>query len=110
MRREALACYDAAGITLPTAAERDDRWRHIAIRPIPGRPRAAGSAWQSLARRTGNVESAYINGEIVLLGRLHGVATPVNEGLQRLAADAARRRLAPASLSLVEVADAVRAG
>ena len=110
MRQEALACYDAAGIMVPAPEERDERWRHITIQPIPGRPRTAGSAWQSLARRTGNVESDYINGEIVLLGRLHGIATPVNEAVQRLATDAARRRLAPASLTLADVTDAVRAG
>jgi 2-dehydropantoate 2-reductase len=107
MRAEALSCYDAAGIVLPPPEERDRRWREITIQPIPGRPRAAGSAWQSLARRTGNVESDFINGEIVLLGRVHGVATPVNEVVQRLAADAARRRLGPGTLSPTEVAGAV---
>ena len=31
----------------------------------------------------------HLNGEIVLLGRLHGVATPINESLQRAAVAAA---------------------
>ena len=47
--------------------------------------RPGASSWQSLARGTGSIEADYLNGEIVLLGRLHGVATPVNAALQRLA-------------------------
>ena len=41
-----------------------------------GRPVAARArrSWQSLARGTGSIEADYLNGEIVLLGRLHGVA------------------------------------
>ena len=42
-----------------------------------------GSSWQSLARGAGSIEAEYLNGEIVLLGGLYGVATPVNELLQR---------------------------
>ena len=48
---------------------------------IGGRRRGGGSSWQSLARGTGTIETDYLNGEIVLLGRLHGVPTPVNLGL-----------------------------
>ena len=38
-----------------------------------------------------------------MVGRLHGVATPVNEALQRFAAEAARTRLAPGSVPLAEL-------
>ena len=69
---------------------------------IPGRERGGGSSWQSLARGTGNIESDYLNGEIALLGRLHGVPTPVNALLQRLAAEAAARRDPPGQLTEVE--------
>ena len=94
LRQEGLACYAEAGITLPSDEERSRRWDGaINLRPIPGRPRTAGSAWQSLARGTGTIEVDAINGEVVLLGRLHGVATPVNAAVQALANDAARRRL-----------------
>jgi 2-dehydropantoate 2-reductase len=48
-----------------------------------------GSSWQSLARRAGSIEAEFLNGEIVLLGGLHGVPTPVNALLQRLAVQAA---------------------
>ena len=35
---------------------------------------------------SGSIETDYLNGEIVLLGRLHGVPTPVNALLQQLSA------------------------
>jgi 2-dehydropantoate 2-reductase len=44
-----------------------------------------------------------LNGEIVLLGRLHGVPTPVNEVLQRAANDLARRGGAPGSIPIEEL-------
>jgi 2-dehydropantoate 2-reductase len=44
------------------------------------------------------VETDYLNGEVVLLGRLHGVPTPANELLQRLANEAAREGRRPGSL------------
>jgi ketopantoate reductase len=43
-----------------------------------------------VARGTGRIEADFLNGEICLVGRLHGVATPVNARLQRLAGAAAR--------------------
>ena len=57
---------------------------------ISGEERPGGSSWQSLARRAGTIETDYLNGEIVLLGRPHGVATPVNELLVRVTSEAAR--------------------
>ena len=47
---------------------------------------------QSLARALGSIETDYINGEIVMLGRAFGVATPVNEAIQRTANELANRR------------------
>jgi 2-dehydropantoate 2-reductase len=49
------------------------------------------------------VETDWLNGEIVLLGRLHGVPTPVNALLQRLANEAARAGRAPESLPAKEI-------
>ena len=54
-----------------------------------------GSSWQSLARGAGSIEAEFLNGEIVLLGGLHGVPTPVNALLQRLAVRAAAEGAAP---------------
>jgi 2-dehydropantoate 2-reductase len=90
VREEGVACLQAAGIdfaSLEEDAERRDG--HLTVQPIRGQPRGGGSTWQSLERRTGSVETDYLNGEIVLLGRLHGIPTPANALLQRLMADAA---------------------
>jgi 2-dehydropantoate 2-reductase len=51
-----------------------------------------------VARSTGNIEADYLNGEIVLLGRLHVVPTPVNELLQQLANKIARTGAAPSNM------------
>ncbi len=83
--REGVACLDAAAIPYATDAEDAARRGDLVPRPPGGTPRG-GSSWQSMTRRTGNVEADYLNGEIVLLGRRHGVATPVNDVLQRLRA------------------------
>ena len=56
---------------------RGDRLR---LQPVDGELRPGGSSWQSLARGVGTIETDYLNGEIVLLGRLHGVPTPANTG------------------------------
>ena len=56
-----------------------------------GRP---GSRWSA---GTGSIEADHLNGEIVLLGRLHGVPTPVNAVLQRRARQAAATGAAPGS-------------
>ena len=48
---------------------------------IPGYPRGGSSTWQSLTR-AGTPETDYLNGEIVLLARLHGVAAPLNAAVQ----------------------------
>jgi 2-dehydropantoate 2-reductase len=45
------------------------------------------------------VETDYLNGEIVQLGRLHNVPTPVNERLQLAMADFLRRGAAAGSLA-----------
>ena len=62
------------------------------IGEVAGLTRGGGSSWQSLVRGTGSIEADYLNGEMCLLGRLHGVPTPVNELLQRRANAAAAAR------------------
>ncbi len=82
-RAEGRAVLAAAGIDAATEAEdAERRGDHLSVQPVGGRLRPGGSTFQSLARRTGSVETDFINGEIVLLGRLYGVPTPVNEALQ----------------------------
>jgi 2-dehydropantoate 2-reductase len=81
-------------------ARRGDR---ITMGEIVGRERGGGSSWQSLQRATGNIEADYLNGEIVMLGRLNGIATPVNELLQRRADAAAATRVPPGSVTPEEL-------
>ena len=68
-----------------------------------GSRRAGGSSWQSVARRAGSIETDYLNGEITLLGRLHGVPTPANAAMQRIAARMVRERMAPGSIGVEEI-------
>jgi 2-dehydropantoate 2-reductase len=99
-RAEAEAVLAAAGIDVASAAEDAERRGDlINMRRIDGRRREGGSTWQSLARGTGRVEADLLNGEIVLLGRLHGIATPVNALLQRVANELARTGAAPGSMT-----------
>jgi len=87
-RREARACFAAAGIAAtPGEEERARRGDLLQIREIDGAERGGGSTWQSVVRSTGRLETEYLNGEVVLLGRLHGVPTPVNEFLVQLGRD-----------------------
>lgn len=98
-RDEALACYAAAGIDSATDEEEKERRGELGMRPIDGQRRGGGSTWQSLARGAGAVEVDYLNGEIVLLGRLHAVPTPVNAMLQHVANRMAREGLPPGAFS-----------
>jgi 2-dehydropantoate 2-reductase len=100
---EADAVFAAAGID-PVTDEEDDvrRADHLQLRPIGDEPRAGGSTWQSLTRGSG-VETDFLNGEIALLGRLHGVPTPANARIQALMADVVRRGLAPGSMSTADL-------
>ena len=103
-QQEGEACLRAVGIAFASEAEdRQRRGKLLQLQPIAGRQRPGGSTWQSLARASGSVETDFLNGEIVLLGRLHGVPTPVNALLQRLAADAARTRRPPGAASEEEL-------
>jgi 2-dehydropantoate 2-reductase len=52
---------------------------------IEGAAAYMGSSWQSLAKAAGDIECAFLNGEVALLGRLHGVPTPLRDlGPQKL--------------------------
>ncbi|MFI7499704.1 ketopantoate reductase family protein [Streptomyces sp. NPDC049687] len=109
VRAEGAAVLDAAGIAhVGDEEQRAVRGDKITLVPLDDAPRGGGSSWQSLSRGAGTIEADYLNGEIALLGRLHGVPTPLNELLQRLANEFARERRAPGSLpvgELVRLAD-----
>ncbi|MBV9291360.1 MAG: NAD(P)-binding domain-containing protein [Frankiales bacterium] len=104
-RDEAEAVFAAAGIAWASDAEWvERRGEQVQHAPVEGRSRVGGSSWQSLARGAGSIEADYLNGEVVLLGRLHGVATPVNATLQRLAHRAAQNHTPPGQLTPADLA------
>jgi 2-dehydropantoate 2-reductase len=100
---EGATCLRKAGIEF--VSEEDDAARRgglLNVQPVAGQLRVGGSSWQSLERKAGSIESDYLNGEIVLLGRTYGVPTPVNSLLQQLAEEMAASGAAPRSLSMAE--------
>lgn len=104
LRDEAEACFAAAGIEWTS----DDEWfarrkDQVQWTPVEGRDRAGGSSWQSLARGSRSIEADFLNGEVTELGRRHGVPTPANATVQRLATEAASAGTPPGSMTVTEL-------
>ncbi len=91
-----------AGI-VAVSPEEDAERRGDLLRSPDGGWRAGGSTWQSVQRRAGSVEIDYLAGEVVLLGRRHGVPTPVNELVQHVVSGLARSGGAARSLDAAEL-------
>jgi 2-dehydropantoate 2-reductase len=103
-QREGSDAMAAAGIAVATSEEdRERRADHLRMRGTSSGEWTGGSSWQSLARGTGSIEAEYLNGEIVLLGAIHGVPTPVNALLQRLALQAAAEGRPPGSMTVEQL-------
>ncbi|WP_422738298.1 ketopantoate reductase family protein [Micromonospora sp. WMMD729] len=104
VRAEGVAALAAAGIPYTSPEEeRAERGDLVQQRPVGGADRSGGSTWQSLARGTGATEVDHLNGEVALLGRLHGVPTPANVAVQRAVRQAARKRIAAGTFPLAEL-------
>jgi 2-dehydropantoate 2-reductase len=97
---EALAVYDAAGIEPAPAG----LFGSLVIEDVPGHVGGQLSTWQSFARGTSS-EVDYLTGEIVLLGRRHGVETPLHERLQRVLGAQAAAGEPPGTHRLGELLD-----
>ena len=106
VRAEGEHVFAAAGLQV-VSEEEDLARRADHLDTTRMRARGGGSTWQSLRRGTGDVEVDYLNGEISLLGRLHGVPTPANDLLRdtvwRLAAAGAEPASVPAADLLKEL-------
>jgi 2-dehydropantoate 2-reductase len=104
-REEGRRVLQAAGIEFEV--DEDDatrrRGHELHAGAIGDRKRGGSSTWQSIERGTGSAETDYLNGEIVLLGRLHDVPAPVNEHLQELVREMIREAYDPGWLSPDEV-------
>jgi 2-dehydropantoate 2-reductase len=108
VEREGAAVLAAAGIAHTSPAEEAaDRGDQVKILPVHGQPRSGGSTWQSLARGAGSAETDHLNGEIVLLGRLHGEPTPVNAAVQLAVRRALRDRIGAGEFPLGELEELV---
>jgi len=89
VRAEAEAVLAAAGVPLVShEADLERRGDLLRLRPDLDGPNSLG---QSIARGTSGTEIDYRAGEIVLLGRLHGIPTPANARVQERAHLLARR-------------------
>ena len=102
---EALACYRAADIEFAPSEEDENRRIECGFQmlPIPNRPGVHGSAWQSLERRLGSIETDYLNGDIVLMEALHGIPTPYNRALQEAANELAGAMRPPGNMPIQEL-------
>jgi 2-dehydropantoate 2-reductase len=104
-RAEGAAVLKAAGIAHDEHAgiHRD----LLKSRGIPGIERAGSSSLQSLARGAGSIETDYLNGEIVLIARRHGIEAPVNAWFARLGHRMLIEGMAPGSVDPAEAARAL---
>jgi 2-dehydropantoate 2-reductase len=98
LRAEATVCFAAAGLTVADVSSYQAETRGFRIEAVAGRSRAGGSTWQSVERGLPTVETDFLNGEVVALGRLHGVPTPVNAAVQARMREITRRARAPRTL------------
>jgi 2-dehydropantoate 2-reductase len=104
IQAEADRVYDAAGIQRIAIGNADPRRKGLMeMGAVEGVTRTGGSSIQSLKRGTGTIETDYLNGEIVLLGRLHGVPTPLNAGLVAIGHELVEQGASPGSLTEAEL-------
>jgi 2-dehydropantoate 2-reductase len=74
------AGYDPADLEADSAIDLSGHGLAKSLLPLY----AGSSTRQSLARATGSAEADFLNGEISLLGRVHGIPTPLNTALQAM--------------------------
>jgi 2-dehydropantoate 2-reductase len=104
VRREGERCLAAEGYAVESEASFRERCHaRRGETALPEGMRNLGSSWQSLMRRQGSIEADYLNGEIVLLGRKHGIPTPFNAVLQRIANEMAAARERPGKYTAEEL-------
>lgn len=94
---EASAILEQSGYSLADRSERKISLANWRTAENSGISAGQQSTWQSFVRGASS-EVDYLNGEIVLLGRLLGIATPYNEAAQRAAALAAQVSGLPAPI------------
>ncbi len=99
---EAREVFSRAGI-VPADIEMVDGGKRPELREVPGVTRMGSSSAQSLLRGAGSIETDYLNGEIVLMGRRLGVATPVNAWFAERAHRLLREEKLPGSVPIEDI-------
>lgn len=97
VRHEAEAVLAAAGVRYAPLAP------VVRAAPDLSVPDSYSSTWHDLAQRRGRVETSLLNGEIVRLGALTGVATPYNSVLTAQCLEMAATEAAPGLLTVDEL-------
>ena len=99
---EARRVLDAAGIAyIGEEEEAAARAAGFTLKPVAGVDEfVGGSTWQSLQRGTGNIETDYLNGEIVMIAHRIGMEAPINEQLAILARRAATSGAKPGDINV----------
>jgi 2-dehydropantoate 2-reductase len=109
VRAEGEGALAAAGIDVATPEQDRERRGDILQRyPREGRRRGGSSSWQSLARGTGAIETDFLNGEIVRLGREIGFPAPANELVRRTVVRMAAERAEPQSIDAATLLTGLR--
>jgi len=95
-QRELKDLLAAAGIDWVPSNEVERRLPELSA-PVKAQinTEAKSSTWQSLARRTGTVETEFLNGEVVRLAKRLGRQAPINEKLWQVSAEMSARREVP---------------
>jgi len=95
-QQELRGLLNQAGIRWVPGEEVARELPEIAM-PLRGRLdiEAQSSTWQSLARKTGTIETEFLNGEVVRLAKKLGRQVPVNEKLLNICLEMAANRDLP---------------
>jgi len=93
-----------AGIHWITQEETSKEWPETTA-PLRGSldTEAQSSTWQSLARKQGNVESEFLNGEVVRLAGKMGRKAPVNEMLVKISTEMAAKHELPGKYTIAQL-------
>lgn len=108
--REAEMVWQTAGIEWEDKDKFNRRMRSSRgeVKMPKGFGNYKSSSLQSLLRGTRNIEAEQLNGDIVKLGRMLGVATPYNELIWQVADEMARKGEKPGKYSIKKLMKMVR--
>jgi len=94
-RKEGQDILDAAGIAYGNVDFDHPRRQLMRVVEIAGTRRNGSSSFQSLLRNAGSLETDFLNGEIVLIARLHGLQAPINAALCQISLRMLAEGIAP---------------